>query len=626
MGLLNDLYDTYNRNSAVVGQRTLQGLKEIELLPIGHGYANMQIEVVVTPNGEFFSAKVVEKKDAATRIPMTEASSSRTNAPVPHPLHDGLKYVAGDYSQYVKEKQKSPTPNELYLQQLTDWCQSSVANERVRAILKYLAQKCLIADLVKEHVLYVEDDELLPKWSTKERGSEHRPEIFSVAPSEQAKVAVRFDVQDPTSSVVQTPVWQDEAVMSSAIAFFTQDSTKKGLDFVTGEYTTLAENHPSNLRYAGDMAKLISANDKQNFTYLGRFKDKDQAATIGYETSQKIHNALKWLIAKQGLTRDGRVYLAWSNELPRVPTPDLSGDELTIELEPDLAQIVTEETTNAPFATKYRRALRGFSANLTTDAKVNVLILDAATPGRLGILYYNSFNAEDYFARLGRWQTASEWSHQYSFVKGQRRPFNGAPSVTDIIYAALGEHASERVLNNYFQTLYACVVEGQRVPWYLCQNLMQRSSRPEIFTSYSQWRKNIEITCSMLKNYYQEGSPVMDENNQDRSYLFGRLLAVAHALENEALWKKEINRGTNAQRYMNAFSAHPEKTWRIIWDNISPYVISLGPASNRYQREMQKISDKFKVEDFNDQPLSGKYFIGFQSQLNQFYTKKEEEK
>ena len=54
------------------------------------------------------------------------------------------------------------------------------------------------------------------------------------------------------------------------------------------------------IRNEGDGAKLISANDSQNFTYRGRFITKEEAFAVGNETSQKLHNALKWIIRKQG--------------------------------------------------------------------------------------------------------------------------------------------------------------------------------------------------------------------------------------------------------------------------------------------------------------------------------------
>ena len=65
------------------------------------------------------------------------------------------------------------------------------------------------------------------------------------------------------------------------------------------------------IRNEGDGAKLISANDKENYTFRGRFIDKEQAFAIGAETSQKAHNALKWLIRKQGHSFDTLSMITW---------------------------------------------------------------------------------------------------------------------------------------------------------------------------------------------------------------------------------------------------------------------------------------------------------------------------
>jgi CRISPR-associated protein Csd1 len=57
----------------------------------------------------------------------------------------------------------------------------------------------------------------------------------------------------------------------------------------------------------------------KNFTYRGRFKTKDkdsgynEAMSIGYETSQKIHNALKWIIRRQGYVRGGLCIVTWES-------------------------------------------------------------------------------------------------------------------------------------------------------------------------------------------------------------------------------------------------------------------------------------------------------------------------
>ena len=67
---------------------------------------------------------------------------------------------------------------------------------------------------------------------------------------------------------------------------------------------------------------MISANDNSNFTYRGRFEKAEEACTISYEASQKAHNALTWLAAKQGYTigtQDKRTYICWNPKGKDVP-------------------------------------------------------------------------------------------------------------------------------------------------------------------------------------------------------------------------------------------------------------------------------------------------------------------
>ena len=61
---------------------------------------------------------------------------------------------------------------------------------------------------------------------------------------------------------------------------------------VTGRQARLALNHSRFLRWPGDGAKLISANDYSGFTFKGRFTDdkKDyekQVCSVSIDVSQK---------------------------------------------------------------------------------------------------------------------------------------------------------------------------------------------------------------------------------------------------------------------------------------------------------------------------------------------------
>src|SRR5699024_10099390 len=102
-------------------------------------------------------------------------------------------------------------------------------------------------------------------------------------------------------------IWEDINLFNKFINFLESSDKKEiGQCYVSGIETTLTTQHGSRLRNAGDMGKLISANDTQGYTYRGRFSKPTDAVQIGYELSQKAHHALRWLIQRQGTYVDSR--------------------------------------------------------------------------------------------------------------------------------------------------------------------------------------------------------------------------------------------------------------------------------------------------------------------------------
>ena len=74
---------------------------------------------------------------------------------------------------------------------------------------------------------------------------------------------------------------------------------------------------------------------------------------------------------------------------------------------------------------------------------------------------------------------------------------------------------------------------------------------------------------------------------------------------------------------MNAFAKHPLTTWKIIQENLVPYQAKLGVKGIYYKGIIDEINDKFVFEEYNDEPLNGKYLLGFYQQRFDFYQKKE---
>ncbi|KAF1296680.1 type I-C CRISPR-associated protein Cas8c/Csd1 [Enterococcus sp. JM4C] len=613
MTWLSDLFETYEVNSERVGikEKNRWG-QEITLLPISHAYQNAQVEVTITPNGDLFSATVVPKDEAATLIPVTIDSAGRTSSPSPHGLHDGLQYVAGDYQEYGG-KYKKENAHLMYLENLRAWCHSDYANARVKSILTYLEKGTLIKDLLDKQVLVAENNQLLAKWSA-DLGD--KPPLFTVLVGDQFSTFIRFNVHELGS--VDVPVWDDKQVMDDYVNYYTQKQIEEGegLDYVTGKQMPLTENHPSKVRYGGDMAKLISGNDSTNFTYRGRFSDKNQVATIGYEVSQKAHNALKWLISRQGYTNDGRVFLVWSMEGVAIPTPEESTYDFFFDEEED--SILDHDTTAQKFAEVFRSALSGYQKKLAYESQIQLMILDSATKGRMGILYYQVLPQQLYFDRLENWHETCYWQHTGVWNK-KNYQFFGAPSLKDIAETAYGSRGNEALIKNTIQQLYSCVVDGKDIPMNVVQSALRRVSNP-VNREKWEWNKELSVACSVMNKHYKfkkgEKSVALDREITDRNYLFGRLLAVADVLEERALMKAGVKRNTNAKRYMNTFSMRPLSTWKIIQENLIPYQIRLKDTSHFYQKELDEIGSKIVVEnnDYGDAPLNGKYLLGYYSQ------------
>ena len=139
------------------------------------------------------------------------------------------------------------------------------------------------------------------------------------------------------------------------------------------------------------------------------------------------------------------------------------------------------------------------------------------------------------------------------------------------------------------------------------------------------------LACSLVKKYkkqeneQEEWNVALDKKEKDRSYLYGRLLAVADRIEYRTYDEGDKARITNAKRYMSTFSQRPFETWKVIEESIQPYTNKLGIAERRfYENLLNDIYDLFEKETFSDNSrLDGLYLLGFHSQSYDLKIKKE---
>lgn len=610
-----NLLHTYENNAAAIGRfEKKRNGREYALVPISHTTQSAHIEVHLSFDGDFLRAKVVDKDDANTIIPCTEKSASRTSAPEPYPLFDKLMYVAGDYPNYCPRPKG--TPHDDYMKNLQAWCKSPEAHPKVQSVYAYLRKRTLITDLIREKILWVDKNgQLIEKWTNE---TEEKPLIFKVLAGTQESAFVRFAVDVPGHA--ESRLWRDSEVQESFIRYYERMLASEDLCYVTGEVRPYADKHASRLRNAADKAKLISANDTRGFTFRGRFQDSRDVAAVSYDASQKAHNALKWLIERQGsLTIDGKVFLVWGTE--RLDLPHPFWDSFDLHTQRDAETGLYGDETHQEFAGQIRRALDGYRYESGYQSRVIVMALDAATPGRLSIVYYRELERDPFLERLQHWHESCCWLHRYHKNNNQFISFWGAPATQDIAFAAYGQRVSDQILKKLLERMLPCIVDGQPIPRDVVRSAIHRASSPAGMETWA-WEKTLSVTCALVnKTYENEGGFGLAVNEQldSRDYLFGRLLAIADVLERSTL---EEGRATNAIRYMNAFARYPARTWGIIQSNIQPYQAKLGTRATYFNQLIDKVGARLNPEDFTDQPLGGLYLLGFYSQRYDLYTKR----
>lgn len=588
------------------------------LLPLYHSNVMAQIEVTIYEDGSFMNAAVVDGNDRFTVIPVTEKSSNRTSGNGPHPLCDNLFYIAGDYKKYADDNTKYFND---YISQLKLWVNSNYSHTKIKAIYEYLIKETLIQDLLRLKILELDNNGKLKK----------KEKIF---PIDTKKIIVRFIVRCKNfynDDYIPDECWLDRTLQERYIEYVRSLQKQSSLCYINGNIEPTVENNPKGIRNDGDRSKLISSKEGNfTFKFKGRFADKNEALLIGYESSQKMHNALKWIIRKQGTYFDSLTLVAWESALKTMP--DWDKDTYTIAESYDEYDDSEEEYySNDIIAQKFNNALLGYGKSISDNSNMTLLGIDAATTGRLALVEEKSLDSAKYLENIKKWHETCEWRHEI-FKEGKLKVFYGMIGVKDIADILFGKSDRKRLVlsdekdkklySKVAQKLIPCIWEGQRIPYDYVERAVLRASQPLSYKEKKNWERTLALACSFVKRYrydrYKEKWTMSnDEICTKRDYLYGCLLAVADYIEYSTYdFNKDKNRVTNAMKYMNRFSQRPFDTWQIIEESLNPYLNKKKLSTRlRYHDIINKIIKNFKEEDFCDNSkLNGLYLLGYHRQ------------
>ncbi len=632
MSWMQRLYDTYEQAIK------LDLSQDQRIPPIRHTIQNAHINIVLNENAKFVRARVLKKNPVV--LPATEASEARANVDAPHGLADKIQYVAKDYVQWGGRKKSF---FESYLKQLRAWCQAG-APRKVELILDYVSHGRVFTDLIEKAKIFQASSpaSVLTSWPD---GRGEAPEIFNSLPKdggliEPGSALICWSVEIPGD--VESDTWKDSEIWSSWVNFQSLQESQSGLCLMSGTVAAIARLHPSKLRHSGDKAKLISANDQDGMTFRGRFFESTEAASLSGEVTQKAHNALRWLISRQGVRNGNQVTIAWaiSGKPLLNPVDDWSYLESdnwsSISSDVPAAENDINHGNDLGYQITHRLnlKLRGYQQELKATEQLSLMVLDSATPGRMAIGYYREFLPNEYFKKLNAWYDQFSWYQRVTReieVPGKAKKDKKAvwpivpPAPLAIAQAVYGNTLSDDLKKQVYVQVLPCIVEGRQIPEVLVMAAVHRASNPMALEPWERWR-NLGVACALFKGFLERSQQrrydvALEETNRSRDYLFGRLLGLADHIEEYALSITQETRPTTAMRLMQRFSNHPKDTWKNIEEALHPYFVRVRGRYPSMEKAFRGLLDDvhFLMSEaeqglFDNAPLKGEYLLGYHLQ------------
>ncbi len=629
MGLFQNLLETYERCSGAAGRVFVDAdgntNEKKTLLPICHTTFKAGIHVTIDQTGRFVRA-ARDGKSSTIIIPCTEKSAGRSSSIVAHPLCDQIDYVGG-----IREDKTA-----AYLEGLAQWKGAHVA---LGAIYTYVAGKTLLHDLTRQQIF--KPNEYAPQ---KDQTEEQVPDTEKIR-----KMGVRFTVYCEDELV---NVWECAALREAWIDHITGGSAshKTAFDYMSGApIRRVAAQHPKNIHSLTGNAKLLSCNDTAGFTFRGRFAAQNDAVLVDYVQSQKMHQILRWLIANHGYAVDSQVIVTWAVDAQ--PAVEAKAQDNSYELFEAMDSIKTDvdimrksrEAVDDNYAQKLKLLLQGYGQAKRVqpyERTICIAVFDAATTGRMGLTFYQQLPEIDYLESMVNWHADTSyyltaWKHtKDESGRDQSVPvhYTGAPSYDDILFAVYGKSHGDKYYNNLKKKtrklLLECMFGSFLLPESMVQMAAHRVSQPMSFegvkweNNENEWTRALSITCALVRKLYkqktgEEISLTLDELQKDRSYLYGRWLAVADKVEEAALYSqgKQKERATNAMRLTNSYSVKPFTTKLTINQQLHPYTMQINSLYKSFFLPIiAEIDEKLQEFTDNNEPLSPLYLLGYSAQ------------
>lgn len=595
------------------------------LLPLYHTSLKSNgkniISVRLDRDGSFYKAEVMADNQTII-FPVTGDSVARSGSnPSSHPLVDKFSY-------YVSEVNQSQYDN--FHEQLANWidyCDEGEVKDFLMKIRHFILQTDFLSSILQS--LYGED-------------YQREGLKITYSDSDGKNKTVDLSAYFLEFSIVRFNGFKDESVTSykelhqSYISFVRANQDNLGTCNISGRTEQITNKH----RGLMGNAKIISVSNKGE-AYKGRFKEREDVFSVGYETSEKIHLIIKYLLENKNSStwlESSQYLINWfSDDLANESQLDIVKPEFNelfedSEDERDSLVFIKPNKENKKIGTSFIKGQKLFS----NDAMYNISILNKTSNGRIALKYFRQVQVSQLLKNLETWQENYSWEAKTKSGNYQLR----TPTFNEIINAAYGidrerylELDNDSFKSDQYQQLVTALIDGRLIPNTIVKKLEDNIKQRQKYSKH--WYQVQQVSLAVLqKQYGREFTPMLDHQETDLSYLFGRLLAIYELFEAQryALDGSSQERITNAERYWNAYTGQPAKMMHHLENKIKPYeeVLKLNRPGiwHKLEKErkeiIQLLTPLYGNKDFT-QPLDYKFIFGYYAEKQFYYTKQTKE-
>lgn len=536
------------------------------LLPIYHTSRRSNgkdtIAVLLDNEGNFMKADFMADGESII-FPVTSDSVARSGKnPAPHPLVDKLTYYLSEINQEQYD---------TYHRQLDEWI-SQCQEQEVKTFLSHIQHFLLQDDFIEKIV-----QSLFSRVTSREGLK------VTYLNSDDSKKTVDLSTAFLEFKIDQFIGYQTVSVTNyldlhkAYISYVESNQQADIICNISGKQEVLAAKH----RGLIGNAKLISVSNNIE-TYKGRFKEREDVFTVGNQTSEKIHLMAKFLLENEhthARLGSGQHLINWfSDDLINETQLDITTPKVEDNGMFDFGETSSDDSPKFQVTEankKIRSAFIHGKKEFGDGATYYIAIVNKTNDGRVALKYFRQLAASQLLDNLNKWQDKYSWQ----FKKKNGEYAECPPSYIDIILAAYGvdrgrflELDNDKFKSDQFQKLATSMIDGKDVPDTILGKLKDNIKQRQRYGNT--WNKVLFVSLALLhKTNKEEFTPMLDHENKDRSYLFGRLLAIFELLELQRyqLDGSKNDRITNAERYWTAYTSQPAKLMMNLTNKIKPY-------------------------------------------------------